>query len=1467
MREKTPRGALLLLGMHRSGTSALTRGLEVLGIDIGRDLKPAVPGENDKGFFEDWTLSTINDELLALANEHWDSLLATTPTTLPIERVNELKLKALDYLRRTFADAAYFAFKDPRSCRHVWFWDDVIRRDDRAPFHLIAFRNPVSVAHSLQARNGFPSKKSLYLWLVHYLRALDHTIDKPRAFVDFDDLLADPDGVLERIAATIDHPEVKLSPAKLAVYKSSFLDRTLRRHAFRPETVDLDAGCSPLVVDVYRLLQRGAKEATDLRDEWRTLIAAFNSVAPHLDLLQDLEREKSGAVWDGARLRESLAGAQQLVEQREQAMQQALARIADLEREAAERAVAHAAEIENTARQSQANTEMLLAAATEEHQLEIERQKAEAREALHSAIARERRQYADLLAEALDVERKAADEARAMALIDYDASLALERERAREALSAERERSRLEMDRAVSDALRAQLAELESAAERAVAEAVRAEREAVELEAEQAFAESREADRIALEQAAEAAIAEALATEREVAAARMSALKELHERAEQQSDAKDAVLQGERARVAHLEQRLLHLDAQRSQLSETVGALRTSTSWRITAPLRAVKNFFAPTRTGATPYAPSSAAAPTAAPSDLPPMTPAAATRPQSGKRVHFTICAKNYLPIARTCLETSAKHHPDAEHVLVLCDEADQGYDPQCEPFRVILAREIGIEHFADMAFRYDVMELSTAIKPFCVSHFFEHGIDEVIYLDPDLYFLSPLHSIRDAFDAGAEAVVTPHINAPIWDDKRPSDHDMLRVGVFNLGFLALRRSAASIEFVRWWGQRLRMGAVSDPARGLFTDQKWCDLLPCFVPKTSVLHRPGYNLAYWNLMHRPVRCEGGVWMAGGEPICFVHFSGASFSDGKVFSKHQDRYDVSDIGALRDLYDAYRDEVRGHGFGEGPSYRYAYDFDGAGRGIAPILRQMYREDLAPTGQHEYPDYDRVLAYANEPAPGVNRRRDVFISRLLHRIWKARVDLQAAFDLNTDAGQRDFIGWAMTALPREYGLDAGAYPLVDGERGARLALHNAPAPDPVSEISKAVLSHSASLRPLYRHLPASWRQRAKVALTRTAFARRGAGVSGVAPEPGAALIGYARGELGMGEHVRMTAAALQAESVPFGIVNISENVLARQEDRRFDQFHDERADFRANLFHVNADQLPVVTARLGDHFLQRKLNIGYPAWELATFPDEWAVQLNGMEEIWAPSLFIKEALAAKVRRPVVHMPLGVELAEGFERWTRRDFGLPEGTFVLLFHFDLASYSSRKNPQATIDAFRRAFDGQKGLPAFLVMKTLSSERFGGAFRELSALVEADPRMKIIADTLSADQMHGLVNCADAFVSLHRSEGFGRGPAEAMRLGKPVVATGYSGNMDYMSDDNSFLVPYSMKPLSEGDYPFWRGQYWAEPDIDVAAEMLRSLVKDPRLAEAKGRRAALDMEQRHSRYAIGARYAARLRELGAY
>ena len=188
------------------------------------------------------------------------------------------------------------------------------------------------------------------------------------------------------------------------------------------------------------------------------------------------------------------------------------------------------------------------------------------------------------------------------------------------------------------------------------------------------------------------------------------------------------------------------------------------------------------------------------------------------------------------------------------------------------------------------------------------------------------------------------------------------------------------------------------------------------------------------------------------------------------------------------------------------------------------------------------------------------------------------------------------------------------------------------------------------------------------------------------------------------------------------------------------------------------------------------------------------------------------------------------------------------FKFLFSFDFHSYIERKNPAALIEAFRLAFPVERS-DVRLIIKSINGEVFRRQYYDLLSSAAGDQRIIVSDGFLSRQQMLQLVSGADAYVSLHRSEGFGLGLAESMYLGKAVIGTGYSGNLEFMKPDNSCLVGFSMTRLKKGDYVYGEGQYWADASIEDAARYMRRLVDEPDYKVALGHRAAEYMRSHHS------------------
>jgi glycosyltransferase involved in cell wall biosynthesis len=369
--------------------------------------------------------------------------------------------------------------------------------------------------------------------------------------------------------------------------------------------------------------------------------------------------------------------------------------------------------------------------------------------------------------------------------------------------------------------------------------------------------------------------------------------------------------------------------------------------------------------------------------------------------------------------------------------------------------------------------------------------------------------------------------------------------------------------------------------------------------------------------------------------------------------------------------------------------------------------------------------------------------------------------------------------------------------------------------------------------------------------------------GVEGLPGVNLIGWPRMEMGVAEQMREVARCLVVAGIDVSAKDVSNMTPTDPGDDSL--VHRIRPDcpHRVNIFVINADNMTEVCQGLEYEDLALRFNVASWSWELADFPDAWESAFAVVDELWVYSTFMQRAISLKADVPVLYMPPAVTLPRSADL-DRADFGIPHDGFVFLFLFDFAAFIARKNPYAALAAFRRAFPSVSA-DATLVIKTNNASRYPEALRELQEAVAGDPRIVLIHDTLRRDRVVSLLSHADVFVSLHRAEGFGRSLAESMLLGKPVIATNYSGNTDFMSASNSCPVNYSLIPVRPGEYPFWENQVWADPDIEQAAWYMRRLERDRGYREWIGAAAKDTMVRDFSPEATGLRCLRRLQALG--
>jgi glycosyltransferase involved in cell wall biosynthesis len=738
-----------------------------------------------------------------------------------------------------------------------------------------------------------------------------------------------------------------------------------------------------------------------------------------------------------------------------------------------------------------------------------------------------------------------------------------------------------------------------------------------------------------------------------------------------------------------------------------------------------------------------------------------------------FSIISPNYRHAARVLMASVEKHQPEWDRFILLVGGTAP---PGGEPFTTVPLEDVRLPDPRQFCFRYSILELNTAVKPWMFAYLFARGYDRVVYIDPDVVIYSRLAEIDDA-PPETFLILTPHLTGFIGGDGHPSERTILQAGTYNLGFLFVSRQPPLERFLAWWQEKLEFQCVVDPTRGLFVDQKWMDLTPGLFPGVMILRHDGYNVAYWNLRQRTVTGAGSSATVNGAPLRFFHFSGFDPAVPGMVSRYDYSLKVADVGDAGKLIQDYSIAIRAAGY---ESFRNA-----------PYAFAVFNDGT------RLPDAARI-AYRNSRA------------------------LQAACDPDPFAHPERFPGIrGHSRSPRTARLAARAY----------------------QTISRA--------RPLVLLFPKTLRTSLREFLLGRKEPIPAADCIETSLAPGLNIAGNIAHDTGVGESARLCQKACDAAELSNDLIDVASRDLEALQPV-----------YRASVYHVNADQLPAVYSEMSALFKASAYNIGVWHWELPELPDAWISSAAPLDEIWAPSAFVQSTLSRKLKIPVVHMPHGIEVTE-IEPCSPQELGVPPGRFTFLCMFDFESVGYRKNPLGAIDAFRRAFPDQSH--AALLVKAGHASKHQDEYAELREHLSGIPNVYLTDRMLPRARVNGLLAACDGVVSLHRSEGFGLILAEAMYLGKPVVATGWSGNMDFMNSGNSCPVGYEIVTLDRTYLHYEAGQQWADPDIEHAAHLMRRVFEDSAFRAQIVERARGTIRTLFSPEAAGMRYRRRLAVLG--
>jgi glycosyltransferase involved in cell wall biosynthesis len=772
--------------------------------------------------------------------------------------------------------------------------------------------------------------------------------------------------------------------------------------------------------------------------------------------------------------------------------------------------------------------------------------------------------------------------------------------------------------------------------------------------------------------------------------------------------------------------------------------------------------------------------------------------REKTEREVVFTICARNYLAQATVLARSLSEHAPGRELVVFLLDADTES--TASEFLQIVAAPSVvSGQEWQHRTCYYDLLELATSIKPNCFSYLFKLGYEIAIYFDPDILILKPIEAVLSAI-ATADVVLTPHILVPFPADGRiPNDLTILRCGLYNLGFVAFRNTVTSQKILDWWNQHLHTMCLADVNEGVFTDQKWVDLIPLLSGKAHILRHPGYNIAYWNLHERTVRKVDGAWrlslIDGSEAdAVFFHFSGYS-PGSRAISKHENRYRTRPPGDLAHLFACYGNALVAAGYDRHRIHPAPVAHFKNGARWDLICRALYRQVVRTHADLGCPIEDpEFLKWVSEKPDGDH------LSRYLRMLMKLRPDLALAF-----RDGRNIVGlatWLREAGIKELDVD----------------------PRLLQELG--ILPHATAI--------------------------------------GVNYVGYLNSHLGIAEAARNAISALHAVEVDVNALDISPltaGVTGEYGSRTTSVRSG--SPYSVTILGVNADNIPSVISDLPTN-IGSTFRIGFWAWETTEFPEEWCAHFDFVDEVWVATQFIADAIRAKATVPVVVIPYMVDppRVEADRPWLKAVLPeVDEGEFLFLFQFDVSSIPFRKNPEATINAFKLAFDPDQ--PVRLIVKVMNGKSDPDL---LSRLQENSIGHKITVwdHALGNLDRFRLMATIDCFVSLHRSEGFGLSIAEAMAYGKPVIATNWSGNTDFATSENAALVCFDLIVADRQHGPYKAGTVWAEPSLESAVAQMRRVFTDAEWRDSIGTSAAKRIVSGFSPQVVGSVMRRRLERL---
>lgn len=805
-------------------------------------------------------------------------------------------------------------------------------------------------------------------------------------------------------------------------------------------------------------------------------------------------------------------------------------------------------------------------------------------------------------------------------------------------------------------------------------------------------------------------------------------------------------------------------------------------------------------------------------------------------------------------------QHNPDGRFFLLLLDEPATQED--LAGWTVIRAEEMELPDLPALRMLYTAYELSMALRPAFLLHVMRHhNAEKVIHVDADLYFTGSIAIVGDRLDEHS-IMLTPSFLTPIPEDGRfPTDREFLAAGMYNGGFIGCRNCEETLRILTWLDARLKKYSFLRPEDNMFGDQRWLDLLPGLTDDLLILRDDTFNVAFWNLHERTVTAEDNRYFVNDKPMAFFHFSGFRSGRPPILSVFQTRTELSKHPALLQLCEEYQEQLLKSGHEQRKRESYLFDRFENGVAITPVIRRIYEmiegstkfpRPFSPAGESYFRWLCEPISYSGT---------SLHITNLHLAIHTMSIEAAGRFPQPKTVDQKAFALWLLghrngslpldpvflTSLKR-YLQKSDLKPLRSRIQRFLRRRHSFGPYQHLCKFMKSVIGRSLynALKP-HDELPVIPRF-----LLKTHRSGQAGGIN---------VIAGIGAQSGIGEAVRGHIEAFRAADVPIAVSN-ARTAPGREQAVLPEQRHKGELIYASTLMEGGLHDLQRGLELLPRTCADSRL-IGHLAWELETIPERAVGFLNQFDELWVGSRFIRDGIADQLSVPVLTIPYFVNVTNVSMK-KRNDFTIPEHATVFLFIFDFYSHIERKNPLGLIEAFRKAFGDDPN--KLLIIKHSHGNAFPGELKSLVNAAAGSTNIRLMQEYIPRPDLLALMRCANAYVSLHRAEGFGLTMAEAMALCIPVIATDYGGSTDFLNPETGFPIPWKLKTIEKNIGPYEEGMQWAEPEIDAAAEAMRSIITNRDDAKARAARAKAFIEEHFNLKTIGERMKRRVARLDA-